>query len=457
MKVTRVKAEVEREGISVWLDKKEFRTTYPRHVWQPYPIQLKTQLARSLAFAFTYHLTLQKRYLHYQFPPPPVWSYFYHGLTYSLPEMVLDEDNPYKTSELLKSIFESNYYCRFTGLPEVQTVHNGSDLQPDRAVIPFSFGKDSLLTYCISREIGLTPALFFMAEPASPYENKNKEKLRTAFEKEFVDTVHVIPLELGRLRQKSGLMWGWDLLLLQYTLVLLPYLYSNKAAYFFWSNEQSTNDVETDAEGYPINPTYEQSSGWTLNLNNVLRLFGSNATIGSIIEPVHEIFISYLLHRRYPEVAKYQLSCFNDAPASKTKRWCGECYDCARVYLFLVAVGVDPKTVGFTDDMLADEKADLFYIFSLRKNPLQEQQRFLTSFNERYLAFYLACRRGVKGDLVQRFKRDLLGRIVRQAPALIDRYIRLYDGPTVPLKLASQIYRIYRTELHNFRRIIAGL
>jgi len=48
---------------------------------------------------------------------------------------------------------------------------------------------------------------------------------------------------LGILRQKDGSMWGWDLMLNQYLLLLLPFINFYSSPLLLISNENSTNSV----------------------------------------------------------------------------------------------------------------------------------------------------------------------------------------------------------------------
>lgn len=234
-------------------------------------------------------------------------------------------------------------------------------------------------------------------------------------------------------------MWGWDMLLLQYTILLLPFVFNEKPAYFFWSNEQSTNEHAVNREDYLVSSTHEQSVQWTLNVNNLYRMFGVNTTISSLLEPIHELFILSILHKRYPEVGKYQLSCDSE----RTKyRWCGYCFECARVYLFFSALGIDPKSVGLMENMFTKKKEDLFYLFSKHK----------TDQSERLLAFYLAYKRGVQGALMEKFVKTLLPRVEKQKSKLFAKYFAIHEMNTIPTALQTPLSKIYTEELARLKK-----
>lgn len=440
-------------GFGVCVNNRWYYTKYPPNVWSAFPKKIRQALTDNAAYFFTAHFAFEnKSRLDYAFPPPSLLSFFIHGLWYSLPEAVLEIPEAKFTSEkLLRDAYNSGLRTTFSGHPYPMSPVAAPRTAPKAFLLPFSFGKDSLLTYALSREIGLKPRPVFFVEPTSSYENVNKEKLRKKFQKQFNEHITPFPMILGNLRQKGELLWGWDMLLTQYTLLLLPYIHFWKPQYFFWSNEQSTNDVEPDKQGYIINTTYEQGVFWTVHLNNLLRTFSSNTVLGSVIEPLHEMAILYILHHRYRDIGRYQLSCFNDDPKSKTQKWCGNCYECARVYIFLLGVGINPKQVGFVDDMLTMKKKKLYYMFE-HKELTRPLNILFQSWGERLLAFYLASKRGVKGDLIRLFERQLLPQVLKQKNALFKQYFGLHSMETIPEKLKPKLLKIYREELTKFRR-----
>lgn len=427
-------------------------TLYPPSVWSSFPKALRQTFADNAAYFFTAHFAFEKKdTLDYRFPSPSLLSFFTHGLWYSLPEAVLEIPEAKFTSEaLLRDAYNSGFRTTFRGHPYRVTAINPPKTQSNTFLLPFSFGKDSLLSYAVAKEIGLKPKPVFFVEPTSTHENVNKEKLRLQFQKEFKKTITPFPVSLGNLRQKGNLLWGWDMLLTQYTLLLLPYLHFWKPQYFFWSNEQSTNDVEKDKQGYIINTTHEQGVFWTVHLNNLIRQFSSNTTIASLIEPIHEMAILYILHHRYTNIGKYQLSCFNDHPKSKSQKWCGRCYECARVYIFLLGVGIDPRSVGFVDNMLTSDRKKLYYMFD-HKEFTRPLNILFQSWGERLLAFYLASRRGIKGDLITLFESELLPQVRKQKDALFKKYLSIHSTETIPTELKSKLLTLYRQELGRFR------
>ncbi len=438
-------------GFSVIVDGKTYETGYPQKVWQNFPQALKEQLAESAAYFFTVHLSFFKKgTINYLFPPPLANNLFFQGLFYSVPELsVKDPEKGYKSSNLLKNFFNSGYQISFSGVSKGYSAPIPKS-EPKTAVIPFSLGKDSLLTYAICRELGYKIQNYYLAEPSCAFENINKSRLIGEFVKEFRSEVIVFPLELGKLRQNNVTQWGWDMLLMQYTLLLLPYVYFSKTEYFFWSNEQSTNEVVFDREGYRVNVSFEQNYGWTQQMNNLLRMFSLPTVLSSILEPLQEIVILYILHKRYPQIGKYQLSCLNEHRKAEKQRWCCACYECARVYLFLKALGVKPETVGFSENMLNTNDIKLFSILH-EKWPGDEEIIKDSHYAERLLAFYLAYKRGVKGKIMKVFKSKYLLHTEKIIRKIYAKYFRIYPSKTIPQELLKKITTIYQSELSKLK------
>lgn len=448
MKDISIDAKPTVNGFQTSIGKRKITTRYPPNVWQSVPSEQKRAIAEAASYFATRHLTVStKNNLYYRFAPPAARLMYDYGLFYSMIEAPYEfVEKKLTVQDVLRSVYNGEFSVRFAHPPDTIEDSTPFRTKARTAMMPISFGKDSLLTFSLCREFGFTIHPIFFEEPACTYQNIKKRGLRTRFEKEFGEHVTLFPNSLGSLRQAGNMMWGWDMLLLQYTTLLVPYVYYHKPAYFFWSNEQSTNEFEQTHDGYRVNYTHEQSVQWVLQLTNVFRSFRVNTTIASMIEPLHELAVLSILHKRYPEVGKYQLSCDGE----KTKhRWCGKCFECARVYLFLTALGIDPKRVGLMDDMFAKNKRSLFYLFSEKRENLNI---VFQSYPERLLAFYLAYKRGVRGGLMDEFEKKLLPLVRKQKNALLKKYFTIHPSYSIPSPLKTKVHAIYHEELTKLKK-----
>ncbi len=441
-------------GIEIEVGRKKYTLAYPSYIWQQFPEVYRQTFADTLTYFFTKHLSfLDHQKIVYHFPPPVTEPFYFKGMIYSLPETSLIEGNSVKTSDLVKLLYNSQFKTEFIGRPRYARFKNVNRNSWTRAVIPFSFGKDSLLTFALAREIGIKPYPIFFREPRSPYENRHKVRLAERFLNQFDIEINFFPVSAGWLRQVTDKYWGWDLLLTQYTLLLTPFIFGIRSRYLFWAHEQSCSETFVNDEGFIVNPVYEQSHSWLLLSNSIAKILGCNAVFASLIEPIHEIAVMKILHSRYPEIGRYQMSCFAEEDAAKNRRWCGFCSKCARMYIFMMALGIDPKKIGFTQNMLTEGKRRFFAVFPEKKMTLDSAyaQSNIAS-DEQILAFILAIKRGVKGKLIDEFKKTRLyheGK--KREKELREKYFGIHSTSTLTYELKKPLLKIFEEELKKMR------
>lgn len=447
-----INRKVLHSGIEITLGRKDYLINYPSSIWREFPDVYRQTFADSLTYFLTMHLSLANhKKIVYNFPPPPTESFFFKGMVYSLPETALT-DSGATMNTLLRQLYNTHFAIEFSQRPRYTRFKNVNRNSKKRAVIPFSFGKDSLLTFALARELGINPYPIFFREPRSPYENRHKYKLANRFFDEFGIDINIFPVTPGWLRQITGKWWGWDLLLTQYTLMLIPFLFGIRAKYLFWAHEASCNEIFTDEEGFKINPVFEQSYQWLLSTNSIAKIIGSNAIFASLIEPIHELAVMKILHGRYPKIAKYQMSCFADEDPAKSRRWCGVCTKCARMYIFMMALGIPPKRVGFTGDMLVSKKKNLYSLF--QKGSGIKDSAYAESGlgkDEQILAFLMAYKKGVKGSLMKDFKKEYLKDARKKEKRLRHKFFGMHTSNTLTYELKKPLMKIFEDELKRLR------
>ncbi len=425
-----------------------FDIVYPKDIWQKYPQFYKKILSENLAFALTFHLPYLYKVnsLNYLMARPISESFFFKAFILALPSTALMKKE--SSSGLIKKLFEIEY-C-FIQEKNILT----SNLPPREtnktAILAFSFGKDSLLTYSLCRELGIKTVPIFIKEPLTEQENFHKEKLREKFLKESYQDVLMIDNQVGELREPGEGWYGWELQLTQYALMILPIVYANKARYLFFANEQSCNDGFLNKEGFWCNPVYEQSAKWTEQIGDLVQLLGiKNLKVGSLIEPIHEIAIIKILHHRYPEIAKYQTSCFAEKPEAKINRWCGNCSKCARMYIFFLANNINPVEIGIPTNMLELKYKHKFSLFEDGNIKDSGYDQSGLGRDEQLLAFLLAYRNGYKGELMDLFKSLYLKEAVKREKELREKFFGIHSTNTIPKELKDKVLNIYREELKN--------
>lgn len=430
-------------GLEISVDRKNFQITYPLAIWREFPEVYRQNFADSLAYVLTIYLTMEsKEQIIFNFPHPSIEPYAFESMIYSFGETVTVSNDNHEISALIKNFYNRNLNLEFRGRPRYSRFEKISRNSKNRAIIPFSFGKDSLLTFALTRELGIEPFPVFFREPKSPFENKQKRRLAEAFYAEFGTNVVFFPVSPGRLREVEGNYWGWDLLFTQYTLLLLPYFFGLRSKYLFWAHEQDCNALYANDEGFLVNQVFEQSSRWVLTLNHIARGLGSNTLIASIIEPIDEISTTYVLHHRFPKIAKFQFSCFAEEKTRASRRWCGLCEKCATMYLFFQALKIDGRSVNLKENMFSDKKKSLFVLFSdsNRKDSWRDQQ---------LLAFYMAYKNNSKGALIDQFKKKYLKEASRREKELRANFFGIHNPQTLTYELRAPLLKIYKEELSS--------
>ncbi len=449
--VAKVSAQTYDGGFSVKINDHTIRMKYPPSIWGRFPKTHRKILTQNIAFGLTFQLPYLYTSVHkmfYSMPVPLSESFFFKGLAMALPSTAIMQSQKEQriTSNLLRKLYEIDYV--FTSHKADIPPYNRTSMS-DRAIMPFTFGKDSLLTFALARELGIHVYPVYISEPYSPYEEVAKKLLSEPFRREFHTQINFLKNALGVLREPAG-WFGWELQLTQYSLMLLPYVYARRAGYIFFSNEQSCDDLVTDEDGFRYNPVYEQSHGWLLQNSLMASVIGGNSlSIGSLLEPVHEIAIIKILHKRYPEIGKYQTSCDLPQKPKADGRWCENCSKCGRMYIYLLAHGIDPKTVGFKRDLLRDKYHHIYTIFSTSRIKEFGYDQSELGKNEQILAFYLAYKQGFKGPVMNTFVRRHLPYARKHEKALRKNFFGIHSTRTIPQEIKAKIVRIYHQELDS--------
>ncbi len=450
--IVKISTRVLDSGLEVKVNNKFIRLRYPKTIWQRFPKTHRKILAQNITFGMTFHLPYLfpslKRVV-YNIPVPLSQSFLFKGLSFALPSTAIMQTDKNKrlTSNLLRRLFDVDY--TFSNHKTDIPPYNRTSFS-DHAIMPFTFGKDSLLTFALAKELDITMHPVFISEPDYPYEVVTKRLLAIQFNKEFRTNIAFLKNSLGVLREPSG-WFGWELQLTHYSLMLLPYVYSKRAGYMFFANEQSCDDLIYDEDGFRYNPVFEQSHGWLLENSLMTSLIGGNSlSIGTLIEPLYEIAIEKILHYRYPQIAKYQSSCDLAEKPKGNGRWCENCSKCARIYIFLLAIGIDPKTVGFRQNLLAQKYHSLYSIFSSEKIKEYGYDQSQAGKNEQIFAFYLAHKAGVKVGLMKEFRRKYLRFATKNERVFRKRFFGIHSTKTIPVSIRGKILKIFREELGDY-------
>ena len=442
-------------GVEISFRDMPYPIKYPTHVWEATPKETRTALKDNLALATTMHLPLifDSPRIVYHSGCPLLEPYFVQNFLKDIPSCT--EVDGTSTDEAVRNFFNIDYQFLDSDVvyPSRQPVDS-----PSGALVGTSFGKDSLLTYAVADEIGLEPEMVYVIEQSMTYEQKHKTELAHRFKNEFGKQLKILKHETGKFRDCPYLgvpftEMGWGLQTTEYALELIPFAYALKSKYLLFGNEQTAASTYIDSEGrWTVHPCYDQSHRWTVHIDQITQTFsGRSVNTGSVIEPLMDMMIQYILAHRYPEIAKYQMSCFTETEAGRDYHWCHNCSICAKMYLMCVGSGIDPQKIGLRVNMLEPEYKRFFTLFG-GESITMTYAHTKVGRDEQLFAFYLAAKRGVKGGLVEEFKASpLLQEAKDREEELHKTFCTLHTSISVPKELRNMVNSIYKEELDSFQ------
>lgn len=434
---------------------KSLKISYPNNLWKHLPTALKNKLLNNIAYSYTAHLPLvlnNNIRLEFNTEYPQVYSWSSQSFMKFLPAYWHAYNSKRGTHILpiLKTILNTSY----TFEPSHDETVSFPKTSKKYVVLPFTFGKDSHLTYHLVKKLGLTPILFWINDPLSPYESKHKLELFKSFSKQSDDPIICIDSELETLRDLDVGWFGWEIPLTTWAILSIPIAYQWKAKYIIFSNEKSCDSFFYDQDGLKVVPDYEQSSQAVDEISLLTQsLSCENLFTTSLLQGLDELaIISILKSLSTEKVFNNLMSCGSSHEQDKS-RWCGDCSKCARLYLYLSANGIDPrKEAGFQENMFKKSKKQLYNSFGqTAKGELFDA--FGLNTEEQSLAFYLCFLRGVKDPLVQEFANThAFLEVQERFPFLIDEYYSYCEEKVAPLFCKNDLYKIYDGALEKIRK-----
>ncbi len=313
---------------------------------------------------------------------------------------------------------------------------------PDDALIGMSFGKDSLLSYGLAKELGMHVTLVFFNDTEEVDRNEYRHKLSIIrrFKQMLGEDVIFVRDNTDRLFNRGSYMYHEFIrtnAMLSYTLEVLPIAHNVDAKYLIMGNEQNFNDSFMNKDGYRAYPSYDQTSEYMYLSNLSLERFGTGFRVVSLIEPIYNIVEYKMLNERYKKLLPFLMSC----GGNRKGRWCYKCPMCAKNYLYSKAVGVDPKKAGFQIDFFSKEFKRYYPLFS---KPGRAYEKPRAVRDEQLFAFYLAHKRGVRGDLLELFKKSFLDEAKSREDELFKKFFGIHRSLSMPAKLSSKIGSIIK-------------
>lgn len=390
---------------------------------------------------------LKRASLRYDFPQPVLESFFFQNHLYDLLSCEAADGVPHL--KYLRNFYNLSYEFKArapTALPPVKA-------RPGRAaaVLPFSFGKESLVTLGLCLELGIKPVLVYCQEPAHPFEEAYKRRKLRELKRKFGVEAYYLGFEPGLfrygkafgLRNSTELGWGSQTTLL--SLLCLPFALAYGAPYILMGSEQLNNEVRVQS-GWKMYPSYDQTSHWTGAQRHMLGLLSGSLTgVYSTLEALEEINIFFMLHHRYPELGGFHFSCSAERRLLGQSAWCHKCYKCERMFLFARALSLEPARLGFLQDLMQRRGAFPHYFGSASATGAPFELDF---------AFLAAARKGALGVYQRTFGSKKLPTLFPWKHYL-DYFSSIHPALNLPPGYERQVMAIFRKELSDFRASVS--
>ena len=447
-----VDAKITKSGIDVYLNKEKFPITYPVKIWNAYSKKNKEILKDTLAHSSTFYVPqiLQIPEITYKTARTMAEAFFYKNGIYDIPYCAnVDKKS---SVEYLKFFFKTQYLFNdnVVKMPEKNNLLRES--KKKRAIIPFSFGKESMLSCVLAQKLGIEPILVSIVDPSHKYEHKHKKPLIEAFLKESGLKVHTIEYSPGWFWE--GRHWGietelgWGLHVTEYQILTLPFLSYFDADYVIVGNEQSCKDTYIDKEGVFIyRAGYDQYRDWTPQQAVLLSMLsGKKVEVMSFVEPLYEIAETKLLQEEFPEYGKYQMSCFAVGEDARDRRWCQNCSKCSYFFPLFTAFNIDTAKIGFTDNLFDKKYSHLYDTFFTRKKGAASYG----SQGELATAFYLSMKNGYTGYSIDRFKKELLPKFNKHKKQYYKEYLGVHETFNILPQYKTKLMKLYKQVLKEF-------
>ncbi|MDP2812326.1 MAG: hypothetical protein Q8O32_01405 [bacterium] len=408
-----------------------------------------------LADNFIYSRTRQLTFLTdislvYNFSKPLMANFADYGIVKDLGKIA--DINNLKTKDLLTD-FKASKKTRLSFI----LAKNKPYLVPKyktkakQIILALSFGKDSLLSYGLVRELGLNCQIVFVKEMENlnSVEAKFKKQIIKKFiknEKVQIDYLYDNADEIFLSKKLIKKIHEFDNTngMLAFILELLPLAYYYSAKYVILGNEANFTDAFINHNGYKSYPSFDQSIIYAKKHNQYLqRLTKNNLQSVSLVEPIYNLAEMHILYHRYPNLLKYLMSC--SPKKTNSEKWCYECPMCAKAFLYSKAIGGDPKKISFNRNFFAKQYIEFFPLFSAKNTRAYEKPKAVR--DEQLLAFFLAYRNGCSGDLIDLFAKKYLKEAIKREKILRGKFFGIHPSTTIPKQFKNKLFNIYQQEL----------
>lgn len=433
------------KGLSVGFRGKSYELIYPSEIWGRFPECQKRDFAREYGFVSTIMLPVIAgiNELEYNTAEPFSKEAVKEIVRKQIPG--ISDDYGYDARRVIERFDRTGYL--FNGEEGISEDFSGGEGE----VIPLSCGKDSLLTLALAKELGLEFTAVYVDDTVSAQENKIKKLFTKRIAEENNVNIQVIENNIEKLNDfetwnKPQTCLGYSHMIVSFCLASLPFMHNN-ASTIILGNQQDMNFSFANKQGMRAYAAYEQTTEARHKQQGIMQAFNKDYKILSLIEPLANIAEVKILFSRYPELAKYEVSC-DCLYGTREERWCHGCSKCARLGLLMLSQGFNPKTAGLNP--LLEKKFQKYYVLFGMNQEIDRYEKTKEARDQQLLAFYMAYKRGVKGELIDLFKKRFLKEAVSREDELRKKFFRIYETD-LPQNINSRLNSIFKEELRDLQ------
>lgn len=235
----------------------------------------------------------------------------------------------------------------------------------ERITILSSGGKDSLLSYGLTNELGseVHPVFinesgrhWFTAVNAFRYFQKNvpnTARVWTNSDRVFAWMLRHMPFirsDFANVRSDEYPIRLWTVAVFLFG--ALPLLRKRGIGRLLIGDEYDTSERSSFQNITHYNGLYDQSRYFDNALSRYYLRKGWSISQFSILRPLSEMLIEKTLVERYPKLQEQQMSCHATHKEGERVKPCGKCEKCRRIVGMLQAVGADPQRCGYTEKQI---------------------------------------------------------------------------------------------------------
>ncbi len=393
-------------------------------------------------------MILQHQHVNYNTPAPLFFDIYNGYYVKDIPIMVesIQNENAYEVLNRFNQIER-----RFTA-PAQKTVNvNKNKWNKKRAVLPFTFGKDSMLSLVLLKEAGFEVFPVLIDDRILPRAIEIKKRLCRSFQEEFNISVDIVKNELMlftdyQVLEKPETRLYQAPVTFLYLLSMLPFCYYYHAPFIVMNNEYHNSLDQVFKDDLRCAHKVMQTIQADQTIACIVKtLSNSQIKAVNLIKGLGNFAIHSILHEQFSSYGKYRISCHLELV--NHAQWCHDCDRCIQAYMFFLANGTDPYDQGFETSMLTHDKKQYSSLFKTDIHP--DDQYHSWTRDEALLAMLQASQKGAEGPLIDEFNRKYLNEAVSREAELKKKIFSVQKVPCSE-KIEAEISELLKKRLSSF-------